>query len=42
MELCETSKDYELLTQKIYKAILESDGVENIAVQHVIALIRLR
>ncbi|WP_125782552.1 restriction endonuclease [Pseudoalteromonas rubra] len=34
MELCETSKDYELLTQKIYKAILESEGVENIAVQH--------
>lgn len=34
MELCETSKDYELLTQKIYRAILESEGVENIAVQH--------
>ncbi|WP_240223451.1 restriction endonuclease [Rheinheimera hassiensis] len=34
MELCETSKDYELLTQKIYKAILESEGVENIAVRH--------
>ncbi|MDC9499858.1 MULTISPECIES: restriction endonuclease, partial [unclassified Pseudoalteromonas] len=34
MELCETSKDYELLTQKIYRAILESEGVENIDVQH--------
>lgn len=34
MELCETSKDYELLTQKIYRAILESEGVENITVQH--------
>ncbi len=34
MELCETSKDYELLTQKIYKAILESEGVENLEVKH--------
>lgn len=34
MELCETSKDYELLTQKIYRAIIESEGVENIDVQH--------
>ena len=34
MELCETSKDYELLTQKIYRAIIESEGVENIDVDH--------
>lgn len=34
MELCETSKDYELLTQKIYRAILDSEGVENIEVLH--------
>ena len=34
MELCETSKDYELLTQKIYKSILESEGVENLEVKH--------
>lgn len=34
MEFCETSKNYELLTQKIYKAILKSEGVENISVQH--------
>jgi hypothetical protein len=34
LQLCETSKDYELLTQKIYKAILESEGVENLEVKH--------
>tara|TARA_R110001599_G_C12269246_1_gene661199 strand:+ start:2722 stop:3537 length:816 start_codon:yes stop_codon:yes gene_type:complete len=34
MELCETSKGYELLTQKIYKSILESEGVENLEVKH--------
>ena len=34
MEFCETSKDYELLTKKIYKSILESEGVENLEVRH--------
>lgn len=34
LQLCETSKDYELLTQKIYKSILDSECVENLEVKH--------
>lgn len=34
LQLCETSEDYELLTRKIFKEILESAGVENIDVRH--------